>query len=149
MICIGRRLDSCSRVCSARALAPTDGYPDLSTPTSRFFLTSIDGSRRPVRSAVRDWYEAQSPMWVNRFVTAPLPFGVEPVVPPGELGLQLRGGMQFGALGQDFDYTVWAGTDPTSVRMSLAQQCRVRRRWRSARPMANQSARDFESIRCL
>ena len=59
-----------------------------------------------------DWYEAQSPMWVNRFVTAPLPFGVEPVVPPGELGLQLRGGMQFGALGQDFDYTVWVGNGP-------------------------------------
>ena len=44
-----------------------------------------------------DWYEDQSPMWVNRFVTAPLPFGVEPVVPPAELGVQLRGGMQFGA----------------------------------------------------
>ena len=59
-----------------------------------------------------DWYEAQSPMWVNRFVTAPLPFGVEPVVPPGELGIQLRGGMQWGALGQDFDYTVWGGNGP-------------------------------------
>jgi hypothetical protein len=40
-----------------------------------------------------DWYEDQSPMWVNRFVTAPLPFGVEPVVPPAELGVQLRGGI--------------------------------------------------------
>ena len=59
-----------------------------------------------------DWYEAQSPMWVNRFVTAPLPFGVEPVVPPGELGLQLRGGMQFGELGQDVDYTIWGGNGP-------------------------------------
>ena len=59
-----------------------------------------------------DWYEAQSPMWVNRFVTAPLPFGVEPVVPPGELGIQLRGGMQWGALGQDADYTVWGGNGP-------------------------------------
>ncbi|MBF6568322.1 MAG: hypothetical protein IVW54_05540 [Candidatus Binataceae bacterium] len=59
-----------------------------------------------------DWYETQSPMWVNRFVTAPLPFGVESVVPPGEIGVQLRGGMQFGALGQDFDYTVWGGNGP-------------------------------------
>ena len=59
-----------------------------------------------------DWYENQSPMWVNRFVTAPLPFGVEPVVPPGEIGLQLRGGMQFGELGQDVDYTIWGGNGP-------------------------------------
>ncbi|HKV56327.1 MAG TPA: hypothetical protein VJN94_16965, partial [Candidatus Binataceae bacterium] len=46
-----------------------------------------------------DWYEAQSPMWVNRFVTAPLPFGVEPVVPPGEIGIQFRGGLQFWGVG--------------------------------------------------
>ena len=59
-----------------------------------------------------DWYENQSPMWVNRFVTAPLPFGVEPVVPPAEIGVQFRGGMQFGKLGQDFDYTVWGGNGP-------------------------------------
>ncbi len=56
-----------------------------------------------------DWYEAQSPMWVNRMITAPLPFGVEPVIPPGEMGLQFRGGLQWGALGQDFDYTAWVG----------------------------------------
>ncbi len=59
-----------------------------------------------------DWYESQSPMWVNRFVTAPLPFGVEPVVPPGEIGLQLRGGFQWGELGQDLDYTLWGGNGP-------------------------------------
>src|SRR5262249_6981860 len=52
------------------------------------------------------------PMWVNRFVTAPLPFGVEPVVPPGEIGVQLRGGMQLGRAGQDFDYTIWGGNGP-------------------------------------
>ena len=51
-------------------------------------------------------------MWVNRFVTAPLPFGVEPVVPPAELGVELRGGIQFGKPGQDFDYTVWGGNGP-------------------------------------
>ena len=59
-----------------------------------------------------DWYEDESPMWINRFVTAPLPFGVEPVVPPGEIGLQLRGGFQWGKLGQDFDYTTWIGNGP-------------------------------------
>ncbi len=60
-----------------------------------------------------DWYENQSPMWINRFVTAPLPFGVEAVVPPGEMGLQLRGGFQWGELGQDFDYTLWGGNGPS------------------------------------
>ena len=60
-----------------------------------------------------DWYENQSPMWVNRFVTAPLPFGVEPVVPPGEIGIQLRGGFQWGEPGQDFDYTTWIGNGPS------------------------------------
>ena len=86
---------------------------DLSTADFQIFLndymTAVAGL---FDQPFGDWYEAQSPMWVNRFVTAPLPFGVEPVVPPGELGLQLRGGMQFGDLGQDFDYTVWGGNGP-------------------------------------
>jgi hypothetical protein len=60
-----------------------------------------------------NWYEDQSPMWVNRFVTAPLPYGVAPVVPPAEVGLQARGGLQWGDLGQDFDYTVWGGQGPS------------------------------------
>jgi hypothetical protein len=60
-----------------------------------------------------DWYETQSPLWINRFITAPLPFGVAPVVPPGEMGVQLRGGLQWGALGQDFDYTAWMGDGPS------------------------------------
>jgi hypothetical protein len=59
-----------------------------------------------------DWYESQSPMWVNRFITAPLPFGAEPVVAPSEMGVQLRGGLEWGQLGQDFDYTVWTGNGP-------------------------------------
>ena len=59
-----------------------------------------------------DWYEDQSPMWVNRFVTAPLPFAVEPVVPGAELGVQVRNGMQWGSVGQDFDYTMWVGQGP-------------------------------------
>ncbi|MBV8357221.1 MAG: hypothetical protein JO189_04695, partial [Deltaproteobacteria bacterium] len=59
-----------------------------------------------------DWYEAQSASWVNRFITAPLLYGQEAVVPPTELGLQLRGGLQWGALGQDVDYTTWVANGP-------------------------------------
>jgi hypothetical protein len=59
-----------------------------------------------------DWYEDQSPMWVNRFVSAPLPYAVEPVVPPSELGIELRNGMQWGSVGQDLDYTVYLGQGP-------------------------------------
>ena len=86
---------------------------DLSTADFQIFLnkymTVVAGL---VDQPFGDWYETQSPMWVNRFVTAPLPFGVEPVVPPAELGLQLRGGFQWGQLGQDADYTVWGGNGP-------------------------------------
>jgi hypothetical protein len=59
-----------------------------------------------------DWYEAQSPLWVNRFVTAPLLYGAEAIIPPTELGLQLRGGLQWGELGQDLDYTTWVANGP-------------------------------------
>src|ERR1700749_5061236 len=60
-----------------------------------------------------DWYEAQSPLWVNRFITAPLLYGAEAIIPPSEIGAQLRGGLQWGALGQDVDYTTWAGNGPS------------------------------------
>jgi hypothetical protein len=86
---------------------------DLSSADFQIFLndymTVIAGLRD---QPFGDWYETQSPMWINRFITAPLPFGVEPVVPPAELGVQVRGGIQFGKLGQDADYTVWAGNGP-------------------------------------
>jgi hypothetical protein len=59
-----------------------------------------------------DWYEDQSALWVNRFVTAPLLYGAEAIIPPTELGLQLRGGLQWGALGQDVDYTTWVANGP-------------------------------------
>jgi TolA-binding protein len=59
-----------------------------------------------------DWYEAQSPLWVNRFVTAPLLYGAEAIIPPTEIGFQLRGGLQWGSLGQDLDYTSWIGNGP-------------------------------------
>jgi hypothetical protein len=59
-----------------------------------------------------DWYEAQSALWVNRFITAPLLYGAEAIIPPTELGLQLRGGLQWGTLGQDLDYTTWVANGP-------------------------------------
>jgi len=59
-----------------------------------------------------DWYEDQSPFWVNRFVTAPLPYGTNPLIPPTDVGLQLRGGYQWGGMGQTVDYTVSASNGP-------------------------------------
>jgi hypothetical protein len=86
---------------------------DLSTADFQIFLNDyVTLEAGLFDNPFGDWYEAQSPMWVNRFVTAPLPFGVEPVVPPAEIGLQIRGGMQWGEVGQDFDYTVWGGNGP-------------------------------------
>jgi hypothetical protein len=67
-----------------------------------------------------DFYEAQSPLWVNRLVTAPLPYGAEALIPPSDLGLQLRGSTQWGELGQDVDYTVWVANGP-SYDTSLPQ----------------------------
>ena len=60
-----------------------------------------------------DWYEDQSPFWVNRFITAPLLYGAEPIVPPTDIGVQLRGSTQWGALGQDVDYTAWIANGPS------------------------------------
>lgn len=95
------------------AFGSTGTGADLSTADFQIFLNDYMTVEAGLfDQPFGDWYETQSPMWVNRFVTAPLPFGVEAVVPPAELGVQLRGGMQFGALGQDFDYTVWGGNGP-------------------------------------
>jgi hypothetical protein len=60
-----------------------------------------------------DWYEDQSPLWVNRFITAPLLYGAEAIVPPTDIGVQLRGSVQWGALGQDVDYTTWVANGPS------------------------------------
>jgi hypothetical protein len=60
-----------------------------------------------------DWYEDQSPLWVNRFITAPLLYGAEAIVPPTDIGVQLRGSVQWGALGQDVDYTTWMANGPS------------------------------------
>ncbi|HLW71638.1 MAG TPA: hypothetical protein VKS22_13575 [Candidatus Binataceae bacterium] len=60
-----------------------------------------------------DWYEDQSALWVNRFITAPLLYGAEAIVPPTDIGLQLRGSVQWGKLGQDVDYTAWIANGPS------------------------------------
>jgi hypothetical protein len=60
-----------------------------------------------------DWYEDQSPLWVNRFITAPLMYGAEAIVPPTDIGIQLRGSVQWGATGQDIDYTTWVSNGPS------------------------------------
>jgi hypothetical protein len=38
---------------------------------------------------------------------------VEALVPPTDVGVQLRGGAQWGDLGQDVDYTVWVSNGPS------------------------------------
>jgi hypothetical protein len=60
-----------------------------------------------------DFYETQGPFWVNRMITAPLPFGSEALITPTDLGAQLRGGLQWGKLGQDVDYTAWISNGPS------------------------------------
>jgi hypothetical protein len=80
-----------------------------------------------------DWYEDQSPLWVNRFITAPLPYGAEALIPPTDIGVQLRGSVQWGQLGQDVDYTTWIANGPSfdsslprpSVGQSLSPQNNV------------------------
>ncbi len=59
-----------------------------------------------------DFYETQGPFWVNRMITAPLPYGSEALITPTDLGAQLRGGLQWGKLGQDVDYTAWVSNGP-------------------------------------
>lgn len=54
-----------------------------------------------------DWYETQYHNWINPFITTPLLYGAEAIVPASAVGLQARGGIQFAQLGQDADYTVW------------------------------------------
>jgi len=60
-----------------------------------------------------DWFENQSPNWVNPFITAPLMYGAESIAPPSAMGLQARGGIQWGSLGQDVDYTLWIDSGPS------------------------------------
>ena len=59
-----------------------------------------------------DFNEDTSVFWANRFVTNPLPYGAGTIIPGGDLGVQLRGGLQWGELGQDVDYTAYVSNGP-------------------------------------
>ena len=102
---------------------PAGSSADFQLPvaTAQIFLNDyMEINAGIFDSPFGDWYEDQSPFWVNRFITAPLPYNVEALVPPTDVGVQLRGGLQWGALGQDLDYTVWVSNGP-SFDSSLPQ----------------------------
>lgn len=87
---------------------------ELPVATAQFFLNDyMEINAGIFDQPFGDFYEDQSPVWVNRFVTAPLPYSVEPIVPPTDIGVQLRGGVQWGKLGQDLDYTTWVSNGPS------------------------------------
>jgi hypothetical protein len=95
---------------------PAGGSAEFSLPvaTAQIFLNDYMEIQAGIfDQPFGDWYEDQSPFWVNRFITAPLPYGAEALVPPTDLGVQLRGSMQWGGLGQDFDYTAWISNGPS------------------------------------
>ncbi len=101
---------------TVEANLPAGGSAEFSLPVAvaQIFLNDYMTIQAGIfDSPFGDWYEDQSPFWVNRFVTAPLPYNAEALVPPTDLGIQFRGGMQWGALGQDFDYTVWVTNGPS------------------------------------
>lgn len=62
-----------------------------------------------------DFPEDLHPLWVNEFVSRPLPYrdtGDGGLVPFSDLGIQLRGGYQWGHTGQVVDYALWTGNGP-------------------------------------
>lgn len=62
-----------------------------------------------------DFPEDLHPFWINEFVSRPLPYrdtGDGGLVPFSDLGLQLRGGYQWGQTGQVVDYALWTGNGP-------------------------------------
>jgi len=60
-----------------------------------------------------DFFETQYVNWINPFITSPLLYGAETFVPENGLGVQVRGGIQWGRPGQDVDYTLWSDSGPT------------------------------------
>jgi hypothetical protein len=99
----------------AATLPPGSGASfSLPVATAQIFLNDyLEVNAGIFDEPFGDWYEDQSPLWVNRFITAPLLYGAEPIVPPTDIGVQLRGGAQWGALGQDVDYTTWIANGPS------------------------------------
>ncbi len=87
---------------------------DLPVATAQIFLNKyMEINAGIFDQPFGDWYEDQSPMWVNPFISAPLIYGANPLIPPTDIGVQLRGAVQWGDLGQDADYTVWLSNGPT------------------------------------
>ncbi len=97
------------------ALDPGSGASfDLPVATAQIFLNKyMEVNAGIFDQPFGDWYEDQGPMWVNPFISAPLLYGAEAIVPPTDIGVQLRGAAQWGDLGQDADYTVWVSNGPT------------------------------------
>jgi hypothetical protein len=97
------------------ALPPGSGASfTLPVATAQIFLNDyLEVNAGIFDQPFGDWYEDQSAFWVNRLITAPLLYGAEPIVPPTDIGVQLRGSAQWGALGQDADYTAWIANGPS------------------------------------
>jgi hypothetical protein len=98
------------------ALLPVGSKSDFELPvaTAQLFLNDyLEINAGIFDQPFGDWLEDQSPLWVNRLITAPLLYGAEAVVPPTDIGVQARGSLQWGALGQDLDYTAWVANGPS------------------------------------
>ena len=98
-----------------KANLPSGSSADFQLPvaTLQYFLNDyVELAMGIFDQPFGDWYEDQSSFWVNRFITAPLPYGVNAVVPGTDVGVQLRGGFQWGETGQVADYTIWAANGP-------------------------------------
>ena len=78
-----------------------------------------------------DFYETQGPFWVNRFITAPLPYGSAALVPPSDIGMQLRGAISGANLGRT--RTIRYGR-PTGPAMTPICRSRSLARRSTARP---------------
>jgi hypothetical protein len=61
-----------------------------------------------------DFISDVHPPWLDRFVTHPIPYREDVgMLPFDALGVQARGAVQWGALGQDVDYTAWVNNGPS------------------------------------
>ncbi len=101
---------------SIEASLPPGSSADFQLPvaTAHLFLNDyIEINAGIFDQPFGDFYEDQSPVWVNRFITAPLMYGADPIIPSTDVGMQVRGGLQWGKLGQDFDYTTWIANGPS------------------------------------
>jgi hypothetical protein len=87
---------------------------ELPVATAMFFLNDyVEVNAGIFDQPFGDFYEDQSPIWVNRFISAPLMYSAEAIIPPTDVGVQVRGGFQWGQLGQDVDYTSWIANGPS------------------------------------